>query len=1820
MRDVLVINRTAPIFVGVFARCLFFAEKPMRLSSGRLAKKSIALVAAVAAASGLCAGIAQAEPITTWNGSQSGSWNNGSNWTGGNTGTYGELLFNGSTNTTMTDDVSGTVSQNQLIWSGTSSWTLNQNSGSSISLFDYNGGQAKIENDSTGSVTLNANITFAANNGSPPNPFGEINAVSGDLIFGSTGTLTVNGSSVNGIKLWGGGHNTTFNNTVSASGKWFGMTATGVIMNIGGSFTANEIYVMNSGTLNLNSGSALTVNAIRLGGDFGNTGNQNQTLGGTVVLNVTGGGKTVGTTLNAVSGNTSGALVLKSVNTAGINTWSGGIFLDSSMSSTQAAGGTLTLSGGIDLKGNTFTVNGAGVTLISSRIQNSAGTGNLIMGGAGTLVLSASNSYSGSTTVNSGTLQLGNVNALFSTSGVTIASGAVLDLAGQTLSNSPAVTIDGTGIGATGALINSSSTAATFSGQIDASGTHNFSVGGVGNITLSGELGPGLNTLTKVGANTVTLSGATDNTNLAITANAGKLILSKTSGGLVHSLGSGLTIGGAIVQLGNTSGDQIFNNSSVAVNSGVLDLNGANETVDVLSGSAGTITNTAGSTISTLTVGANNGTGTYGGTIVDGAGVVALAKSGTGTLILSGTSAYTGGTSFAGGTLESQSAAALGTGTGTWTLSGGNLTADTVNQSYSNPMTITGSNPYAGLQAVIANGVTLTLGGNLANNGNRFATGGNGLINLNGTISGTGDLLKQGAGTLVLNGANGSWAATNTPTNTSTNIFMDQGTVILLNSNAAGATNGTTTGRIAMGSSNTTGLNTMLEAASGVTVANPIDSRFFTGLTGGKTITDSFSGSGSATYSGAITLHDTTTFLANSGTTVTFSGGITVGTAGTPYGTVAVNTLTLTSVGGFGNGPGLLINDGTQTGTIELTSASTFSDETILKSGTLQFNGSGTIDNSTIRAYGASTINIANTDTVGSTINPQAANVTAGLPAFTGKLSATNFSGTATFSGHVGLDANTTFFSTNAGANLAFTSVRSGTLTTSGIDIKGHTLTLDGAGNIGISGTLYNSTGSGTLIKNGTGTTTLSGSNTYAGPTTVNNGVLVAGSANGLSPNSAMSISAGKLDVTGFANTVASLAVGASGTLAVGLGNTLTSTAAATLAGTLNINGSASLGNYTLIAYPSKTGVFSTTNAASYPGYKLIYNTSELDLQHKATASISVWAPNAGSRYLAGQTINGGISGTVTNTAPTNSANLTVNLSNAGNINTYNYSGYNPLLAPGDATDFTADFDTGNTLGNRTIQVTQTDAPNGVSVTSSSFNVDIVATRALTNAAVKDLGRMLTGSAVSVTSNATGHVYGTGGTGAHLNTEDSFVDVYGGSPINGLTLTGGPTTLNTNADITRTISGNITGTGTVSGTFTLNVTPELSAATTVDIAYTANPVAQRTYDTSATVAFGNLLRGASVTGTDSYTSPGTHADTTDINVQLTAAADGNGIAVTGGTANVITGNFNRTLGGTFTAFNAAVAGSQSLTVSTAETFGDTSIYPNVNANYTANVGVATSASHTLYTHESTTNLNQFNSSAFSAAVAANGQYGATWANRANALNIGLASQTTRSTALGGTDSSTTTVLGTTAVLLAGVSSGGNTVGMTWRDRADNEAGPQHMHPMLTPYQMLASDVVKLTGLDKAGGQVVGDRIETDIFALSLSYDPSLLPQLFQTNNEAQLAAGGGIYMGWLDTGAHPGDFDPVTNNTLFWRNAVDGNFGGASALVGFQGAESWATFYGNHSTLAADLGDWGVDTATHTVWAVLNHNSEFAIVVPEPTTLGVLCLGATALLSRRRKR
>jgi len=93
---------------------------------------------------------------------------------------------------------------------------------------------------------------------------------------------------------------------------------------------------------------------------------------------------------------------------------------------------------------------------------------------------------------------------------------------------------------------------------------------------------------------------------------------------------------------------------------------------------------------------------------------------------------------------------------------------------------------------------------------------------------------------------------------------------------------------------------------------------------------------------------------------------------------------------------------------------------------------------------------------------------------------------------------------------------------------------------------------------------------------------------------------------------------------------------------------------------------------------------------------------------------------------------------------------------------------------------------------------------------------------------------------------------------------------------------------------------------------------------------------------------------------------------------------------------------------------------------------------------------------------------------------------------------------------------------------------------------------------------------------------------------------------------------------LTWVNAVSGNAGNNAILAqqGYLGSFSaFQTTYGTN--LSAYVGAYGVDTTAGSTWAVLNHNSDFAVVavIPEPSTWALLAgILAFAIGMRRIRR
>lgn len=212
------------------------------------------------------------------------------------------------------------------------------------------------------------------------------------------------------------------------------------------------------------------------------------------------------------------------------------------------------------------------------------------------VVLAQANTYSGLTTVNSNaTLRLG-VSSTSSTSGplgttgagTTVTSGGVLDMNGFSLTSSAteALTIDGTGISSGGALINSSGTGSTWSGDVTIGSSG--SIGGTGNVTISGVIS-GSNNLAKVGDNSLIFTGA--NTYTGTT-----------------------TISAGTLQLNRSGGTTIPSNNIVTVNSGATLRVSSNQSLSELNINGGTVTIDSGVTLTVetlnVTEGAFSGSGT----------------------------------------------------------------------------------------------------------------------------------------------------------------------------------------------------------------------------------------------------------------------------------------------------------------------------------------------------------------------------------------------------------------------------------------------------------------------------------------------------------------------------------------------------------------------------------------------------------------------------------------------------------------------------------------------------------------------------------------------------------------------------------------------------------------------------------------------------------------------------------------------------------------------------------------------------------------------------------------------------------------------------------------------------------------------------------------------------------------------------------------------------------------------------------------------------------------------------------------------------------
>nr|WP_241030913.1 autotransporter domain-containing protein [Paraburkholderia sp. Ac-20347] len=464
-----------------------------------------------------------------------------------------------------------------------------------------------------------------------------------------------------------------------------------------------------------------------------------------------------------------------------------------------------------------------------------------------------------------------------------------------------------------------------------------------------------------------------------------------------------------------------------------------------------------------------------------------MTKIGSGTETLTGANSYTGGTTIDAGTLAIGAGGSLAS-TGAVTLANAGTGFDISGASAAQTI---------GALSGVA-GSSVTLGGNTLTFGDTTDQ------TFGGTIDGTGGIVKQGSGTETLTGANTYTGGTTVDAGTlalgAGGSLASTGAVNLANSGAgfdiSGASGAQTIGA--------------LSGVGGTTVSLGANALTF-GDASSQTVGSTISGTGGIVKqgSGTETLTGANTY---SGGTTLNAGGLVVGNdAAFGTGAVTVNgASTLDSTAPVTLGNDITLNNGL----------------TVLGSNDLTLNGalSGT-GGLTKDGAATLTLNGANTYTGGTTIN--AGTLALGANASLAASGIVDVANGATFD-----------LSAGNGQQQFGTLVGGGT-----INLGANTLTLgdatDGTFTGGIAGT------GGGIVKQGSGTETLTGTSTYTGATTIDDGTLALAGSGTLSDSTNVNLAnAGtSFDISGSdptaTPTVGSLS-GVGGTSVTLGGNTLT--------------------------------------------------------------------------------------------------------------------------------------------------------------------------------------------------------------------------------------------------------------------------------------------------------------------------------------------------------------------------------------------------------------------------------------------------------------------------------------------------------------------------------------------------------------------------------------------------------------------------------------------------------------------------------------------------------
>ncbi len=1025
------------------------------------------------------------------------------------------------------------------------------------------GGSYALIKDGIGDGKLIINSNFSQysgglyiNNGIVQSQFsGALGSGTGQIADGGALELSNVGTTTNNINLAGTGvdnggaiHNVAGTNTLSGTLTQTSATRyaadAGTTLNLTGNLTGSgtNTTFAGAGTINV---SQVTTGSGKVTVESGTVtytgGNANTYTGSTTVssgadlnLNKTAGTNAIGSGGLVVNSGTvtlqqsnqianSATVALNGTGTLNLNNQAETIArLDTTTNSTVALGtsGALTLSAG---SVTNSTLNG-NLTGGASSVLNVAGLSNVYVNQDNT-------GFTGTTNVQSGTLNI-STNEAVGSGAINVASGGNFQIQGG-LNIDNTVTLNGTGTGGNGALQNftgsntlsgsvvlgSDARVETNTGTLTLSGTvtgtgNTLTVGGTANTVISGTLANGTGGLIKDESGTLTLSGANTYTG-ATTVSGGTLIAANDA-----ALGTSAT--GTTVNSGATLA--LTNDITIAgealTNNGLLDnRSGTNTYAGVISGTGDVEVNAGQLTLSGANTFSGDITVTSGTTLVAASDDALGSGGGTTTVLSGGTLELTGGI-----TSDTEAGITLaGTGNG----GVGAVLSSSGNNVLDSTFTLSGNTTIA------ATADTLTLGSDANSyefnlNGHDLTLntdGGN--ITVESDLTGAGDIIKNGSGTLLLNHGE----ALPLVLSPDTDFYLNDGLTIL---NTYNNDNGGMQGEVFVGDGVGAAGSAVLQQGlyeSGVDISSnlisdtsniTINSDGYWDLQGHKEVINNLTMNGgtveaknSSGTGDRLDLVGTLTASNNATSTIDGRLGFNNDTAKSVV-VDSGSTLQIDAVlsnGGFNK---------TGDGTMVLSGANTFTGTAKVSDGILRIDNNSSLGGT---AGGTQILSGAQLQLDGVTIGNEALQLagTGHNSDGTGALRA--LSGTTnSWSGAVTLTANAEI-QTDSGASLTV----GGNITGSG-----KTLTVDSVGNTTFNGVnTFN-----TLNKTGTGTLTVTNTNTYA-TANVNAGTFALGNSNILSNSMDVNLgAAGTFQVGSFTEVIDDLT--GSGTLTIASGGNLT--------------------------------------------------------------------------------------------------------------------------------------------------------------------------------------------------------------------------------------------------------------------------------------------------------------------------------------------------------------------------------------------------------------------------------------------------------------------------------------------------------------------------------------------------------------------------------------------------------------------------------------------------------------------------------------------------------